>query len=436
MINKIQIEKLFGLYDYDIDLKNDAHVKILTGPNGYGKTTILYIINNLLRGYFWYFYYLVFNVIKVVIDDNNVIIIRKTPMEKESDKDEVISEEFIINFTFYQDKDLVNEFWFDKEYIHDILEKADRYSDDLHRYLDNEDFLSANYKYITDDFIQEKSKNLTLFLQEQNSSFLGSQRIYQNKEVFSNVYSARRYSRIRRRPTSYSIDNVSNDLSGRYTIQQRQFSDDSQQVDSSFIKRLVHADLRSYTEEEFKSKLKELEKLMSEYQKYHIINPMTIENDYGDYKKNKEALSLYVDDMFNKLSSFNDFYQRLSLFDNFINGKELSDKRIELSDKGLRVVNSSGNIIPLHKLSSGEQNLIILYYQLVFYANKHSVLLIDEPENSIHLAWQRNMLNDYLDMAKRLNCQIIIATHSAVFIHSKWELTTDLFEESEKKNNE
>jgi predicted ATP-binding protein involved in virulence len=43
MIKELKIYGLFDLYDYDIELKKDG-ITILTGPNGYGKTTILKII--------------------------------------------------------------------------------------------------------------------------------------------------------------------------------------------------------------------------------------------------------------------------------------------------------------------------------------------------------------------------------------------------------
>lgn len=44
MLNKIVFEKLFGVFDYEIYLK-EGGVTILTGPNGFGKSTILKSIN-------------------------------------------------------------------------------------------------------------------------------------------------------------------------------------------------------------------------------------------------------------------------------------------------------------------------------------------------------------------------------------------------------
>ena len=34
-------EKLFGIFDHRIDLKNDQRVTLIHGPNGFGKTTLL-----------------------------------------------------------------------------------------------------------------------------------------------------------------------------------------------------------------------------------------------------------------------------------------------------------------------------------------------------------------------------------------------------------
>ena len=44
MLESIAIKKLFGLFDYHIKFDTVENITILTGPNGYGKTTILNII--------------------------------------------------------------------------------------------------------------------------------------------------------------------------------------------------------------------------------------------------------------------------------------------------------------------------------------------------------------------------------------------------------
>jgi predicted ATPase len=94
---------------------------------------------------------------------------------------------------------------------------------------------------------------------------------------------------------------------------------------------------------------------------------------------------------------------------------------------GITFKSDSNQVIPLYKLSSGEQNLVILYYRLVFETNSNTLLLVDEPENSMHVEWLRNMLSDYLEMGEALGCQMIIDTHSPIFINGHWDIAYDLF---------
>ena len=65
-----------------------------------------------------------------------------------------------------------------------------------------------------------------------------------------------------------------------------------------------------------------------------------------------------------------------------------------------------------------------------------NILLIDEPENSLHMAWLQEMLEDYIRIAKTAQCQIIIATHSPAFIHGHWDLTYDLCENGNVQESE
>ena len=154
--------------------------------------------------------------------------------------------------------------------------------------------------------------------------------------------------------------------------------------------------------------------------------------EYPEHLQN--VLSLYIDDMEQKMSSFDKFYKQLSLFDRFVSGKVLSNKKIKLNEvKGVSVINDKGEEVPLRKLSSGEQNLIILYYKLAFSTDMRTVLLIDEPENSLHMAWVSQMLEDYQKMAEELKCQIIIATHSPAFINEHWDISCDLYTNNEER---
>lgn len=69
-------------------------------------------------------------------------------------------------------------------------------------------------------------------------------------------------------------------------------------------------------------------------------------------------------------------------------------------------------------ISTGEQTLLSKVLYLYLKEIRDSVILIDEPELSLHPAWQNRVLKLYENFAKENNCQIIIATHSPHIIGS------------------
>ena len=71
MLNSIYIEGLYGLYNYTLDFTQgeDNRLKIITGPNGYGKTTILQLIYALFGKDTDLFYQIPFSCVQFKIDD-------------------------------------------------------------------------------------------------------------------------------------------------------------------------------------------------------------------------------------------------------------------------------------------------------------------------------------------------------------------------------
>jgi len=76
------------------------------------------------------------------------------------------------------------------------------------------------------------------------------------------------------------------------------------------------------------------------------------------------------------------------------------------------------NIFTIDELSTGEKTLLSKVLYLYFEGYKNKVILIDEPELSLHPSWQNKVLKIYEKFAKQNNCQIIIATHSPHIITS------------------
>jgi ABC-type glutathione transport system ATPase component len=96
----------------------------------------------------------------------------------------------------------------------------------------------------------------------------------------------------------------------------------------------------------------------------------------------------------------NDFLAILKAF--------ITDKEFEFNNGHLTVYKNGS--VPISKLSSGEKQLIILFAEALLQRQAPYIFIADEPELSLHVAWQREIL----PAIKQLNpnAQLIVATHS------------------------
>lgn len=440
MIRKLSIKGVFGLYDYEISFENDSNVKVITGPNGYGKTTLLSAINHLYKGDFWFFYYLIFDEFTIcIVNYNNncqeihvkksIVANKQTNGQEETDKP---SYEVSVSLQNSDEHICIESVVFNEEYIRDIYSSCLRVCSRDNLDISDEELISSYYHNIEDSYVQRNCKNISLALQERNTVFLPAQRLFQQDLIVYN-----RPNRTYRSSLNYEIDRVNRDLEILYSRTQKEFAAVSQRIDATFISRLVQYS-GGYSMEELKERLDRLRERIDGYKQMNLFINMevlscTFDNDEYNNKL-KYVLSLYVDDMNSKMTQFEDLYSKLSLFKQLITNKVLSQKRIRISEHGVSLISDNGYAIEdLHKLSSGEQNLIILYYNLIFNCNKNTILLIDEPENSLHVAWQESMLDDFKKISNNTGCQIILATHSPTIINGNWDITTDLFKQYHTK---
>jgi predicted ATPase len=84
------------------------------------------------------------------------------------------------------------------------------------------------------------------------------------------------------------------------------------------------------------------------------------------------------------------------------------DKKFTFASGELTVTNEGA--IPLAKLSSGEKQLLILFIEALLQRQQPYIFLADEPELSLHISWQRNIISAIRSINP--NAQIIVATHS------------------------
>lgn len=133
----------------------------------------------------------------------------------------------------------------------------------------------------------------------------------------------------------------------------------------------------------------------------------SLEHDYERRVFNKFLID-HVDEYSNYTSKKINILN--NLFDKYFKNKKIycSPTQLILSFDEKNYIND----LDLKNLSEGESRIILLF--LVSVLNDDSILLIDEPETSLSVRWQKNLINDLLDNCTFKN--FIVATQSPFIV--------------------
>ena len=92
-------------------------------------------------------------------------------------------------------------------------------------------------------------------------------------------------------------------------------------------------------------------------------------------------------------------------------------KKIVRSENEIRF-SLMGETLAPYQLSSGEKQMLVILLTVLVEDNKDYVLFMDEPEVSLHIDWQKRLIDLILELNP--NVQIILATHSPAVIMNGW----------------
>ncbi|MFD2782185.1 AAA family ATPase [Novosphingobium pokkalii] len=89
-----------------------------------------------------------------------------------------------------------------------------------------------------------------------------------------------------------------------------------------------------------------------------------------------------------------------------------------MTNNSNQIVVNGANATPidLSKLSSGEKQLLIFLSETLLQEQKHYIFMADEPELSMHVEWQEDLVPALLKINP--NAQVIFATHSPDIVNA------------------
>jgi ABC-type ATPase involved in cell division len=142
----------------------------------------------------------------------------------------------------------------------------------------------------------------------------------------------------------------------------------------------------------------------------------------------RRILNVFLDDWARRLRPLLPLNEKLTVLRRILDEKFAeTGKSTHMTDQGrLAFRDRKKKIVRVPSLSSGEQHLVALYAMLVFGADPGALVLIDEPEISMHVAWKHAFLRDITEVATLSSLQIVLATHSTAIINGRWDLTEEL----------
>ena len=149
--------------------------------------------------------------------------------------------------------------------------------------------------------------------------------------------------------------------------------------------------------------------LLRKYQFINIINSNVIRDlpSYIATRRNYLATieeDLTMKEVTNKVvNEINGIFNILEL-DVKLKGFSKDEKTLPIFE------NSAGEEFDINDLSSGEKQLFLRTLSIKMLEPKNSIILIDEPELSLHPKWQQRIIEVYKKIGE--NNQIIVATHS------------------------
>jgi len=225
-----------------------------------------------------------------------------------------------------------------------------------------------------------------------------------------------------------------NDMARRLAIALAQNSRRSQELDRSFPRRLLAPDVLSdeITDDMIRQRYADQSTLRSRLAELAVLDPAQEIPLPKRQLKEWERLVLwtYLEDSESKLETFSDLLERVTLLKDIVNSRLLQKEMVIDQNRGFVFRTSADRLIRGDQLSSGEQHELVLMYDLLFNVSPGSLVLIDEPEISLHVGWQQEFLNDIARIAKLTSCRFIVATHSPQVINKWWDRARALHPES------
>jgi len=184
--------------------------------------------------------------------------------------------------------------------------------------------------------------------------------------------------------------------------------------------QIISADKELDSTEELIAKLKNLETRSQPFYHFGLIEALDIQKLINTLQNSRTTQSItwkvlkpYVESVAARLDALENLKELFSLFVAQLN-QFFRDKKVELQvQKGLKITTTDQDQeLSPEMLSSGEKQLLLLFCNTLTARDQATIFIIDEPEISLNIKWQRQLIRTLLNLTKNSQVQFMLATHS------------------------
>ena len=419
-ISSIRVKELFKLYDYELELgteagADDEKISIFYGDNGSGKSTLLRLAFHMLapnpkQGHKSHLLDVEFKELSVTFNDGSIV----KAYRKSAD-----TGEYTISVKRARAKP-VEATLFSRDArdvdasLHESVEPA---------LMD----LDCSLYLLSDDrAIQRAGGNLSIdnFIRRRN---------LRSKSIILDEFGRARNERfdIAETPEDMAKQLLSESIETTEDWFRRRVIGSSSKGDSGvndiykqILKRISDSGEGSsediYSKKDIEKKVSELQEQSRKFSKYGLLAEFD-GKDILSFLKNTDKATLnliidvlapYLDSIETKHKAMLDIYERINTFvtvaSRFYTNKELTyDLR-----NGIQILDPNKKLLKPHMLSSGERHLLLLFCTSIVAGGSPSILMIDEPEISLNIKWQRMLIDALIQCIGDNDIQFIFSTHS------------------------
>jgi predicted ATP-binding protein involved in virulence len=467
-IKKIAVENLFGHLSYVIPLKTESSATIIHAPNGCGKTTIFHLVLSLLKGRFGELCQVCFDALILEFDGGRRLVVKQVRQQVDpevADAEErrrrrssyrhntsssneaaqsglkILAVELLeIDGRVLNQDEIPVERSGSRSRIQSrnaalrIARRTPHLRGDRQGILDSSTGEFLSFDEVLDRYATpgagEAKEWLSKLLARNEAHLVRTKRL--DAEVILDRDSLREELEIIPAAVQHAKE-----VAGIIKTKLRDFSNVSQKLDGDFLNELIGSEqLETRAHKDLQDDLSEVAQKYGRVAEAGILvgssgnNIPQLPDHAADDPTITKALGLYVENQLQKLRVFDEILQKIETLKSLVN-ERFQMKRLEVSSEmGYSVVSKhDGSLIPLDRLSSGEQHQLVLFHSLIFGMRPGALIMIDEPEISLHVAWQQVFLRDLERIAKDTGAHFLIATHSPQIIDDNWDLTVGLAEQ-------